>query len=311
MITLSFLNNLNWPRRYNYWSGDSWLTGKSLVDKGDVVKLIRGGEIVGVWQCFGDYSDPCRLRDLLTFEFDVNECEDNPTLDCVVNWASGNMDILGHILKIPGPLIYYNGGKSLYIFIFLTYPVPSSYVLRGEWRALLDMLRVDNSVLLANHAVRVPGTPHPRTGNRGVALGPDLKPINNVAIGRVDPSLFLTPPPAASVKPIRRRVRVGGSGRELPAWVRQLIDYLKSTGELCHYARLAVAAWMLANGYGEDEVVEVFKHARNFNEKITRYHINYVWNYLEGDGRPIRCVTVVEMCGGHKIPSNLDCGDAS
>jgi hypothetical protein len=93
----------------------------------------------------------------------------------------------------------------------------------------------------------------------------------------------------------------------LPSWVKSLIDYLRETGELCHYGRMAVAGWMIRCGFTDEEIHEVFKHADDYNPRITQYHINDTREkYLEKGGKPMKCATVIEKCNGYKVP-DLDC----
>ncbi|GGI78314.1 hypothetical protein [Vulcanisaeta souniana] len=178
-LVTQFLDSLTWGyRRYNYWAGNTWLTGKLPINRDDAIKLVRGGEVIGVWQCFGyDVSEPCILRDILVFEADVSECEGRESLDCVLNWARSNMDVLRPVLSY-GPVLYWNGGKSLYIIIYFTNPVPADYVLRDEWVEFSKAIGFDMQETQARHAIRVLGTRHHRTNKIGTLLDTNLKPIN-------------------------------------------------------------------------------------------------------------------------------------
>jgi hypothetical protein len=70
---------------------------------------------------------------------------------------------------------------------------------------------------------------------------------------------------------------------------------------------MAVAGWMIRCGFTDEEIHEVFKHADDYNAKVTQYHINDVRKFLEEKGgKPMRCETVVKECGGHDAPS-IDC----
>jgi len=103
--------------------------------------------------------------------------------------------------------------------------------------------------------------------------------------------------------------------RRLPRWVEALVDYLRQTGELCHAARVAVARWLHFAGYTREEIIEVFRAARDFDEKKTVYHVDYeirrmgeecrAWQVERCREKPWRCVTVVEKCGGKDVPPNL------
>jgi hypothetical protein len=180
---------------------------------------------------------------------------------------------------------------------------------------------LDNQVAEPKRLLRVPGFKHEISGQPAQLLDTDLRPID------LDPSVMdravLTKDALTDVWPfiyqldtprsIRTRVfpnnyatRQGDKWDCLPGWVKELINYLRETGELCHYGRLAVAAWMLTCGFTDEEIHEVFRHASNYKPNTTQYHIDDVREYLEGGGRPIKCVTVAEECRGRNIPS-IDC----
>ena len=95
-----------------------------------------------------------------------------------------------------------------------------------------------------------------------------------------------------------------------------LLEHLRQTGALCHAARVAVVRWMYFVGYSREEIIEVFRAAADFKEKKTAYHIDYeirrmgekcrAWQVEKCNEKPWRCATVVRMCGGEKVPSNLE-----
>ena len=311
LLASEFLDSLTWGfRRYNYWAGKTWLTGKLPIDKAGAIKLISNREIIGVWQCFGSsIGEPCQYRDIIVFEVDIEECEGRESLDCVVRWGREHMGMLRPVIDYAS-IIWWNGGKSLYFFIYFDTPVPAFYELREEWVEFARAIGMDMQEAQAKHAVRVIGTPHPRTGYLGKLLDGSLKPVDRLEVVRVNAFYFLEPPSIAKpVKPqVIARNRGGKEGRrELPRWVQALIDYLKANGELCHFGRLAIATWMLFLGHSEDEIVEVFKSAKDFNEHKTRYFIRYAYEKWISQGKPpVSCKTVAEKCGNHEVP-NLEC----
>jgi hypothetical protein len=63
---------------------------------------------------------------------------------------------------------------------------------------------------------------------------------------------------------------------------------------------------MIRCGFSDEEIHDVFKHARNYRQGTTQYHINDVKKFLEEGGRPMKCETVVERCNKHNVPS-IDC----
>jgi hypothetical protein len=180
---------------------------------------------------------------------------------------------------------------------------------------------LDNQVAEPKRLLRIPGFRHEVSGQPAQLLDTDLHPID------LDPSIIdraiLTKDALTDVWPfiyqldiprsIRTRVfpnnyttRQGDKWDCLPGWVRALITYLEETRELCHYGRLAVAGWMIRCGFSDEEIHEVFRHARDYKQGTTQYHINDVKKFLEGGGKPMRCGTVVERCNGHNMP-NIDC----
>lgn len=302
-VVRRFVRELGWPRTYNYWAGSTWLTGQIPITAEEAVKLISMGKIIGVWQCYGSsITNPCEYRDVLVFEFDVRECEGNEGIDCIRNWALGHASELMPLLD-RNPTIWWNGGKSLYLIYLFNTPVPANYGLRPEWVEYARAIGVDMQVVNAKHAFRLPGTPHQRTGYLGKFLDERLNVVERPIIERVNPFVFMTPNGVrVNTEPVRRPI---GERRpkQLPRWVQALIGYLRENGELCHEARRAIAMWMLFLGYSEDEVVEVFKAANDFDEHRTRYYIRYDYeNWIARGLPPLSCRDVVEKCRGDDMP---------
>jgi len=180
---------------------------------------------------------------------------------------------------------------------------------------------VDTQVADPKRLLRIPGFSHEVSGKPTMQLDVDLRPVDfdPAALTKsILPNSVFTdywvyielPKPE---KPGFGRASTYTSPNNnsrgwkcLPNWVRSLIAYLGETGELCHYGRLAVAGWMLHCGFTDEEIHEVFRHARDYKQGTTQYHINDVRKFLEGGGKPMRCGTVVERCNGHNMPS-IDC----
>jgi hypothetical protein len=182
---------------------------------------------------------------------------------------------------------------------------------------------VDTQVADPKRLLRIPGFKHEKSGGETIQMDVGLRPtdFNPDALAKsMLPNSVLTdywayielpkPEKASSSGTITYTTQNSNNKTRgcLPAWVRALIDYLRETGELCHYGRLAVAAWMIRCGFTDEEIHEVFKHASDYNPRTTQYHINYTREKYLGEkgGRPVRCETVVENCKGHNVPS-IDC----
>jgi hypothetical protein len=248
---------------------------------------------------------------------------------------------------VEEPFIVFSGNKSYYLVFALPTPVKTGtavvrdrfgrvvreYGLNEVYRAIFDLVLrdksylglgsevierfVDTQVAEPKRLLRIPGFTHEVSGKPTQQLGVELTPIDfdpDALAKAVLPNSVLTDYWAYIELP---REEGGRTGRKttgertgwdcLPSWVKTLIDYLREYGKLCHYGRLAVAGWMIRCGFTDEEIHEVFKHADDYNAKVTQYHINDVRKFLEEKGgKPMRCETVVKECGGHDAPS-IDC----
>jgi DNA primase large subunit len=63
---------------------------------------------------------------------------------------------------------------------------------------------------------------------------------------------------------------------EYPPCVKHALEVMGRGENLPHSARVMLATYMLAIGKQTDEVVELFKNAPDFNEKITRYQVEHL-----------------------------------
>jgi hypothetical protein len=248
---------------------------------------------------------------------------------------------------VEEPFIVFSGNKSYYLVFALLTPVEAGsavvrdrfgrvvreYGLNEVYRAVFDLILRDKSYLgLGSEVIerfvdmqvaepkrllRIPDFTHEVSGKPTIQLGVDLRPIDfdpDSLTKSVLPNSVLTDYWAYIELP---REEGGRTGRKttgertgwdcLPTWVKALIDYLREYGKLCHYGRLAVAGWMIRCGFTDEEIHGVFRHADDYNARVTQYHINDVRKYLEEKGgKPMRCETVVRECGGHDAPS-IDC----
>jgi hypothetical protein len=248
---------------------------------------------------------------------------------------------------VEEPFIVFSGNKSYYLVFALPTPVKAGaavvrdrfgkvireYGLNEVYRAIFDLVLrdksylglgsdvierfVDTQVAEPKRLLRIPGFTHEVSGKPTQQLGMELTPIDfdpDALTKAILPNSVLTDYWAYIDLP---RTEGGRTGRKttgertswdcLPSWVRALIDYLREYGKLCHYGRLAVAGWMIRCGFTDEEIHEVFKHADDYNPRITQYHINDTREkYLEKGGKPMKCATVIEKCNGYKVP-DLDC----
>ncbi len=311
-----FVKVLSYPRRANVWAdrgwrpcyprveGCSWLTVQDVTEN-ILRELIAKYKSAGVSKAYFSSDENDFMRDVFVYEFDVEGCEG---IQCI----RGRLNLRDSIIYGVGkPLIYYNGHKSIYLIYFLKPHAPVS------WSPRYMPNGVDVSQLAALTPFRIPYTLHPRSKSKGFAVDWDLKPVDPV-IEFTNPREVLEPVRTSTSKSVARPARAAEGGPvSIPGWVVQLIDYLKSTGGLCHFARLAVAQWFLfkaykEKGYVDDNDIEVItdifrKYASDFNERITKYQIKYTWeSWISKGGKPLRCETVREKCGNNDVPP-LNC----
>jgi hypothetical protein len=73
-------------------------------------------------------------------------------------------------------------------------------------------------------------------------------------------------------------------GDVAPPCIKNIIDTFKKAGDVDHYARLVLVWYLKWVGYSIDDVVSIFaRFAKDFNEKITRYQVEYAFG-LRGRG---------------------------
>ncbi|MCS7109381.1 MAG: hypothetical protein NZ903_01125 [Candidatus Micrarchaeota archaeon] len=66
------------------------------------------------------------------------------------------------------------------------------------------------------------------------------------------------------------------SGGELAPCMARILERARNGENLPHFARVAIASYLLKKGKSIDEVVEVFSTTPNYNEKIARYQVEYI-----------------------------------
>jgi DNA primase large subunit len=74
----------------------------------------------------------------------------------------------------------------------------------------------------------------------------------------------------------KTEVRITVRAGDHPPCVMRLLESMKKHENLAHHARWYLAAYLLAIGMAEDDVVNVFSAAPDFSEKITRYQVGHI-----------------------------------
>jgi len=230
-----------WPRRYTYWGGKTWLTGKLLATREDVERLIRRREPMGVWQCYAEGGNDCAYRDVVVFEFDAKGCD---SLQCILEQYGEELRRVAKILSQYKPLTWWNGNKSIYWAVPIR-PVDASYVPRPEWVELVKAAGMDVSMLTPKHSFRLPCTPHQATGRFSTWLDPStLKPVKTPQLRgeRESPFTFLEPPPPP--KPRRVEPRTGGAKSGSFNVLEAVRELVESSPKLQHDCRKRLAAFI-------------------------------------------------------------------
>ncbi len=82
-----------------------------------------------------------------------------------------------------------------------------------------------------------------------------------------------------------------------PPCIKVLIDEFRKGGNLSHHARFTLAAFLARIGMSVDDILELFKNAPDFNERIARYQIEHIAG-LRGSRKkymPYNCSTMKSL----------------
>jgi len=81
-----------------------------------------------------------------------------------------------------------------------------------------------------------------------------------------------------------QKPRTGGEGQavqpgvasDLPPCIEKLIEDLQRGENLSHFARFALAAFLVNAGWDVGQIVDLFRNAPDFDEKVTRYQVEHI-----------------------------------
>ncbi|AFA38238.1 Eukaryotic-type DNA primase, large subunit [Pyrobaculum oguniense TE7] len=132
---------------------------------------------------------------------------------------------------------------------------------------------------------------------------------NELAVGRVaaslDPALLDELVKQYGQRPVRVEARAM-PGPDPPC-MRALIDALKAGENLPHTGRFAITTYLLHRGWDVEQIVDLFRNAPDFNEKITRYQVQHIAG--QAGGRKQYSVPSCETMNSWGLcPTNLGCG---
>ena len=66
------------------------------------------------------------------------------------------------------------------------------------------------------------------------------------------------------------------SADDMPPCIRRLLDTLSSGGRLSHIGRFTLTSFLVNVGSTEDDVLNFFKSASDFDERKTRYQVEHI-----------------------------------
>ncbi|MEM4785156.1 MAG: hypothetical protein QXN88_05965 [Sulfolobales archaeon] len=266
------------------------------------VNLFMG---VGFWLVSrGLEPDPSyMLYDRLAFDFDSNNPEE--AVEAAVSFSS----ILSSKYGVT-PVVFRSGFKGAHVVVPLSKPTSweGYQLLWDHFHSLIlkeHKQLVDVNMKQWNRLDRVPYTYNIRNGERALAkiIHPEGITPQSFDWGRLtglDPgsvTIYKVEVPKPH-KPAKPRSMSRDYVREVLApCMKKLLEDCRNGINLSHNARVALTAYLLNIGFSVDEVVEVFRTQPDFNERVTRYQVNYIASY-DGEGKPLlpySCAKMKEM----------------
>jgi hypothetical protein len=305
---------LGWPRQYNYWDrkrGRWHRVGGSYISRKEAEELFRRDTPFGVTKCFGDMGE-CQQVDMLTIETDA-PCGDiqsnRDRFKCVVEHSRDVVEVVANMK----PLLYWNGGKSLYVIFPFDYPVPVTYTPRSWVMWLMDAFsNVDRNQLSFNTTLRVPLTPHPKFKHKGEFLDENLKPAG-LYIRRIPPTYvvertsFSSATPALQTQPAQSATSRSWL-EEIKKWVEEKahLRFNLQAGECRRRVAMLWGCGCRLDGVKTyEECVEMFRQLlASVGASVESDHVHVIKYYFKtcGDGpkfsmrRAVTCEGSVWYC---------------
>ncbi|MEM4976934.1 MAG: hypothetical protein QXT64_06405, partial [Desulfurococcaceae archaeon] len=164
---------------------------------------------------------------------------------------------------------------------------------------------VDVNMKQWNRLDRVPYTYNIREGRKALAKiihpeGITPQSFDWSRLTGLDPSsitiykIEIPKPHSRTPKNVKGKTKGEVVKEVLAPCMKKLLEDCRNGINLSHNARVALAAYMLNVGYSVDEVVEVFKTQPDYNERITRYQVDYIASY-DGEGKPLLPYSCTKM----------------
>ncbi len=90
-----------------------------------------------------------------------------------------------------------------------------------------------------------------------------------------------------------------------PPCMKKILADAAAGIHLGHNARFAIATFLVNIGLDEDSIVNVFRKQDNFNERLTRYHIEYIMGKKSGEKRMVPSCEKMKIYGLCVNPDDL------
>lgn len=94
--------------------------------------------------------------------------------------------------------------------------------------------------------------------------------------------------------------------REYPPCITHILEMLEKGDNPSHTARFLLATYMLAIGKGIDEVCSLFEQAPDYNEKVTRYQVEFLAG-KRGSNKSYNCPNCEKVASQNLCYRNDDC----
>ena len=211
------------------------------------------------------------------------------------------------------PFITFSGGKGYHVYIFLkntvAFPAHRTELVKQIYGLLqrkilkgFNFETLDQSVIGdLKRLARVPYSIHEKTGKlcHPISLNHRFYDPKSLDVFReygLDTSLIreaikeiTSKEKIQKPKSVRSTIRISNSNIR-PCILEALKRPLE--GKNGHLMRLAIAREFLNAGYSVDDVVALFKGQEDFNERKTRYYVEYLKQH---PSKPVRCSTIREL----------------
>ena len=263
---------------------------------------------------YADRDRPVAL-DRLFYDFD------SPDLEKA--WREA-MEFSGALERRYGcrPLITFSGRKGFHVHIFLERPYRGSRLkeVYEELQAMtlrgLELQTLDRAVIGdVKRLSRIPYTVHEKSGAPCIPVDHRGRPVlidasslcalrhRGIPWGVVEIALSHIEEREETVRVRRIRSGWGFKSRRLRViGIRPCLQrILEEEPEPDHLIRVALVAELHAEGYGPEEIAQLFRRFRDYDPRETKYQVGHI---IRGRYQPFKCSTLqaLGVCLGSECP---------